>query len=158
LTAAVLAASVSPDFVAGPGGQLGTVSAGRATYVTAEGGSVRVAVSVTTPAGGPLSAPVTVGYTTGTGSATAWVDYRPVYGTLVFPAGARSGITETFAVRTFCDGLSETVETVPVSLSSGTIGVSVNPHQPTIVIVPTRSHPQPRCPPAPDPGRPAARN
>jgi beta-glucosidase len=137
LAAAVLAASVSPDFVAKPGGQVGTVSAVQTSYVTAEGATVQVAVTVTTPTGAPLEAPVTVGYTTGGGSATAWLDYRPASGALVFAAGARSGITQTFPIRILCDDWSESPHTLSVSLSSGTIGVRVDPRQPEIVIVPT---------------------
>ncbi len=137
LAAAIVAASLSPDYTAaGPSGAVAaTVSADQTVYAAEEGGSVRVKVTVATPSGGPLTAPVTVGYATAAGTATAGVDYRPVNGTLVFPAGTHSGITETFVVRANRDHLVEAPETAPVTLASATIGVRVSPAQPTIVIL-----------------------
>jgi beta-glucosidase len=136
----VLSAALSPESVAtGPSGgaQGATVSAGHTLYPVREGGTAVVQVRVTTPSGGPLAAPVVVGYATGIGTATAGVDYRPVAGTLTFPAGTPSGATATFAVPTARDRTAEPGETVPVRLASGTNGVRVDWRQPTIVIDPS---------------------
>jgi hypothetical protein len=142
LAAAVVAAGLTPNYTsAGPAGALAaTVSADRAVYVTGEGHSIRVRVSVATPSGGPLTSPVVVGYATTPGTA-ATADFRPTHGTLVFPAGTRSGITESFVVHVTRDKQAEHAESVLVSLASGTIGVRIASAQPTIVI---RSDPVPR--------------
>jgi len=152
---AVLSAALSPESVAtGPSGgaQGATVAASRVVYPTREGGIVWVQVRVTTPSGGPLAAPVVVGYCTGHGTATAGVDYLPVDGTLTFAAGSPSGVTEAFPVRTARDRVAEAAETVPVTIASGTIGVRVDPRQPTIVIDPNS---EPRAVRRPATTRPA---
>jgi beta-glucosidase len=84
---------------------------------------------------------VVVGYATGHGTAIAGADYVPVDGTLTFAAGSRSGITETFVVRTIRDRVAETAETVPVTLASDTIGVRLGRQQPRIVIEPSPAPP-----------------
>jgi beta-glucosidase len=134
LVAAVVGAGLTPNYTsAGPAGALAaTVSTDRAVYVTGEGHSLRVRVSLTTPSGGPLTAPVVVGYATTPGTATR-ADFQPAHGTLVFPAG-RSGITESFVVRIARDRQTEHAESVLVSLASGTIGVRIASAQPTIMI------------------------
>ncbi|MFF8289371.1 glycoside hydrolase family 3 N-terminal domain-containing protein [Streptomyces sp. NPDC016309] len=88
-----------------------------AVYPVAEGGTARVKVSVATTGSGPLDAPVTVDYTTRDGSATPGDDYRPVSGSVTFPAGTASGETRTIAVTTRKDRSAESAETVPLELT-----------------------------------------
>src|SRR5262249_52991772 len=61
--------------------------------------------------------PVTVNYATGTGTATAGIDYTPVSGTLTFAPGATS---MTVNVPVFGDTDLEPSETIPLQLSSVT--------------------------------------
>jgi beta-glucosidase len=75
-----------------------------------------------------------------------------VDGTLTFAAGSPSGVTEAFPVRTARDRVAEAAETVPVTIASGTIGVRVDPRQPTIVIDPNS---EPRAVRRPATTRPA---
>ncbi|MEF9880888.1 glycoside hydrolase family 3 protein [Streptomyces sp. P9-A4] len=83
-----------------------------------EGGSARVDVSVATTGSGPTGAPVTVTYATESGGgAEPGKDYRPVSGSLVFPAGTPSGTTRSFTVPTLEDGVAESAETIPVRLT-----------------------------------------
>jgi beta-glucosidase len=136
LAGAALSASLSPGVApAGPTpDRAATVAADQLVYATDEGGSARVQVTVTTRSGAPLRAAVTVGYSTGAGTATAGADYLPAAGTLTFAAGTRSGITQTFLVRTTRDRAAEATETVPVRLACATTGVRVDPHEPTVLI------------------------
>ncbi|ROQ94137.1 beta-glucosidase [Streptomyces sp. 2132.2] len=82
-----------------------------------EGGSAEVRVSVATTGSGPLSEPVTVGYSSEGGTATPGADYEPVTGTLTFPAGTPSGTSRTVTVTTAKDRDGETAETVPLKLT-----------------------------------------
>ncbi|MFK0237285.1 glycoside hydrolase family 3 protein [Streptomyces vinaceus] len=82
-----------------------------------EGGSAEVRVSVATTGSGPLSEPVTVGYSSEGGTATPGADYEPVTGTLTFPAGTPSGTSRTVTVTTAEDRDGETAETVPLKLT-----------------------------------------
>ncbi|MEK9518490.1 glycosyl hydrolase [Streptomyces sp. adm13(2018)] len=86
-----------------------------------EGGGARVDVSVATTGSGPIGEPVTVAYTTegGTepGRAEPGKDYRPVTGSLVFPAGTPSGTTRSITVQTLKDGSAESAETIPLKLT-----------------------------------------
>jgi beta-glucosidase len=120
---AVLSAALSADFVAtGPSGAVAaTVAADRPVYTTKEGNGVKVRVSIT-------------GYSTGAGSATPGTDFVAADGTLTFAAGTRSGITETFVIRTRPDRTAETAETVAIILTSASAGVQVDPRLPTVVI------------------------
>ncbi|MEV4941346.1 glycoside hydrolase family 3 protein [Streptomyces zaomyceticus] len=83
-----------------------------------EGGSARVDVSVATTGSGPTGEPVTVTYETESGgSAEAGKDYRPVTGSVVFPAGTASGTTRSITVPTLKDGSAEAAETIPLRLT-----------------------------------------
>ncbi|MFC9793084.1 glycoside hydrolase family 3 N-terminal domain-containing protein [Streptomyces sp. NPDC127584] len=86
-----------------------------------EGGGARIDVSVATTGSGPVGEPVTVAYTTegGTepGRAEPGKDYRPVTGSLVFPAGTPSGTTRSITVQTLKDGSAESAETIPLKLT-----------------------------------------
>jgi len=103
----------------------------RADVVTvADGGTARLTVTLTSrPAG---AAPVTVAWRTGRGSATAGKDYRPVSGTVTFPAGAPVGATRRISVPTTRTRGGETAETIPVQLSvrGGTLAGA----QPSVVV------------------------
>ena len=76
-------------------------------------GSPRVALDVTLNS--VSSAPVTVTYTLGSGSAMSTVDIRPVSGTLTIPAGSLRGQIVTTIVT---DTMDERDETATVTLSS----------------------------------------
>ncbi|WP_395366784.1 glycoside hydrolase family 3 protein [Streptomyces sp. YH02] len=87
-----------------------------------EGGSARIDVSVATTGSGPIGEPVTVTYETesgGTeqGGAEPGKDYRPVTGSVVFPAGTPSGTTRSITVQTLKDGAAEAAESVPLRLT-----------------------------------------
>ncbi|HEU4422725.1 MAG TPA: glycoside hydrolase family 3 N-terminal domain-containing protein [Pilimelia sp.] len=114
--------------------QIVTVSTDRTAYLAAEGTKARVAVSVTTSDGQALAAPVTVRYATGSGTATAGSDYTAASGSLTFRAGAASGSAHRFAVTIRKDRIGETMETVPVDLTSTSGGTTITPAARTIVI------------------------
>ncbi|WP_328940468.1 glycoside hydrolase family 3 C-terminal domain-containing protein [Streptomyces sp. NBC_00250] len=83
-----------------------------------EGGSARVDVSVATTGSGPIGEPVTVAYETETGGgAEPGKDYRPVTGSIVFPAGTPSGTTRSITVQTLKDKAAESAETIPLRLT-----------------------------------------
>ncbi|MFD3993572.1 glycoside hydrolase family 3 N-terminal domain-containing protein [Streptomyces sp. NPDC058583] len=87
-----------------------------------EGGSARIDVSVATTGSGPIGEPVTVTYETesggtGPGGAEPGKDYRPVTGSVVFPAGTPSGTTRSITVQTLKDGSAESAETIPLRLT-----------------------------------------
>ncbi|MFF5922186.1 glycoside hydrolase family 3 N-terminal domain-containing protein [Streptomyces flavochromogenes] len=87
-----------------------------------EGGSARVDVSVATTGSGPTGEPVTVTYETESGGtepgrAEPGKDYRPVTGSVVFPAGTPSGTTRSITVQTLKDGSAESAETIPLRLT-----------------------------------------
>ncbi|MEU9234304.1 glycoside hydrolase family 3 protein [Streptomyces subrutilus] len=88
-----------------------------AVYPVTEGGTAQVKVSVVTTGSGPLDGPVTVGYSSEGGSATSGDDYRPVSGSVTFPAGTASGASRTIAVSTKKDGSAESAETVALKLT-----------------------------------------
>ncbi|WP_369370630.1 glycoside hydrolase family 3 N-terminal domain-containing protein [Promicromonospora sp. Populi] len=71
-----------------------------------------------------LTEPVSVRWSTGSGTATADADYVAGSGTVEFAAGASSGSERTLAIRTRESRAGETAETVPVILESGDAEVS----------------------------------
>ncbi|MEU6488622.1 glycoside hydrolase family 3 N-terminal domain-containing protein [Streptomyces sp. NPDC046887] len=88
-----------------------------AVHPVDEGGTATVDISVATTGSAPTTEPVTVAYTTGSGSAEPGKDYRPVSGTLTFPAGTASGTTRTVTVTTTKDRAAEAAETIPLTLT-----------------------------------------
>ncbi|MEU6060975.1 glycoside hydrolase family 3 N-terminal domain-containing protein [Streptomyces sp. NPDC047097] len=88
-----------------------------AVHPVDEGGTATVGISVATTGSAPTTEPVTVAYTTGSGSAEPGKDYRPVSGTLTFPAGTASGTTRTVTVSTTRDRAAEAAETIPLTLT-----------------------------------------
>ncbi|WP_107103798.1 MULTISPECIES: glycoside hydrolase family 3 N-terminal domain-containing protein [unclassified Streptomyces] len=103
-----------------------------AVHPVDEGGSARVDVSVATTGSGPTGAPVTVTYATEGGGAEPGKDYRPVSGSLVFPAGTPSGTTRSITVQTLEDGVAESAETIPVRLTVD--GAKAPSESPTVVV------------------------
>ncbi|WP_418959559.1 glycoside hydrolase family 3 protein [Streptomyces tritici] len=94
------------------------VVTGAAVHPVDEGGTARIDVTVATTGSTPTGEPVTVAYTTDDGGAAQpGKDYRPVSGTVVFPAGTPSGTTRTITVETLKDGSGEEAETIPVRLT-----------------------------------------
>jgi hypothetical protein len=77
----------------------------------AEGGFGMFTVSLSSPAGTPIS----VNFATTDGTATAGVDYLPASGTLTFGPGEQ---TQTITVQTLLDNVSDDAETFLVQLSS----------------------------------------
>ncbi|MBX7187700.1 MAG: hypothetical protein K1Y01_21340 [Vicinamibacteria bacterium] len=98
-------------------GTLVTLAFSTATSTTVEGGSASPSISVTTSDGTPTTAAVTVNWATSGGTATSGVDFTPGGGQVTFPAGAASGSTQSIAVSTLPDSLSEAPESFTVSLS-----------------------------------------
>ncbi|MFJ7955654.1 glycoside hydrolase family 3 protein [Streptomyces sp. NPDC096319] len=94
------------------------VVTGAVVHPVDEGGTARIDVSVATTGSTPTDAPVTVTYRTDdSGPAQPGQDYRPVSGSIVFPAGTASGTTRTLTVTTLRDRVGEEAETIPVTLS-----------------------------------------
>ncbi|MDH3754948.1 MAG: glycoside hydrolase family 3 C-terminal domain-containing protein, partial [Acidimicrobiia bacterium] len=88
----------------------------QAVYLLDEGDTATVGVVLDTPDGLPLTDPVTVGYSTTDGTATAGSDYTPTGGAVTFDAGDSPGTVETFSVATLVDPDDETAETIAVQL------------------------------------------
>ncbi|MER6142238.1 glycoside hydrolase family 3 N-terminal domain-containing protein [Streptomyces sparsogenes] len=105
-----------------------------AVYPVKEGRTARVGISVATAGSAPLDEPVTVDYTTegDGGTATSGEDYRPVRGSVTFPAGTASGTSRTVEVVTAGDGGAEPAETVPLRLTVS--GAKAPAETPRIVI------------------------
>lgn len=106
------------------------VSASPVTFVD-DGDTATVTVTVESADDGALAAPVRVGWSTGSGTATADADYVAGSGTLEFPAGTPSGTARTLHVTTRASDAGETAETVPVTLRSRDAEVS---GQPAVVV------------------------
>ncbi|MGW2095977.1 glycoside hydrolase family 3 N-terminal domain-containing protein [Promicromonospora sukumoe] len=102
------------------------VRAGSVTFVD-DGDTATVTLTVEAADGAALAAPVSVGWSTGSGTATADVDYAAVSGTVEFPAGTPSGTQRTFQIATHASDAGETAETVPVTLRSRDAEVSGRP-------------------------------
>ncbi|MER5929011.1 glycoside hydrolase family 3 N-terminal domain-containing protein [Streptomyces sp. NPDC002054] len=88
-----------------------------AVHPVKEGGTADIRISVATTGSVPLAEPVTVAYATRGGTASPGADYRPVTGTLTFPAGTPSGTSRKVTVITDRDRDGETAETVPLALT-----------------------------------------
>ncbi|MFE9769086.1 glycoside hydrolase family 3 N-terminal domain-containing protein [Streptomyces sp. NPDC005808] len=86
-------------------------------YPVEEGGRAKVKVSVATTGAVPLDEPVTVAYETAGGTADAGKDYKPVQGSVTFPAGTASGASRTVSVTTVKDRSGESAETIPLKLT-----------------------------------------
>ncbi|MFI2488282.1 glycoside hydrolase family 3 N-terminal domain-containing protein [Promicromonospora kroppenstedtii] len=102
------------------------VSAGPVTFVD-DGDTATVTVTVESADDAALAAPVSVDWSTGSGTATADADYVAGSGTLEFPAGTPSGTVRTLHVTTRASEAGETAETVPVTLRSRDAEVSGRP-------------------------------
>ncbi|MFE1755315.1 glycoside hydrolase family 3 N-terminal domain-containing protein [Streptomyces anandii] len=86
-------------------------------YPVKEGATAAVRVTVATTGSAPLAEPVTVAYRTGAGTARPGTDYRPLTGTLTFPAGTASGTTRTVRVPTLRNRSPEAAGTIPLELT-----------------------------------------
>jgi beta-glucosidase len=112
--------------------QTATVSADQSVYLVDEGSGADVAIAITTSDGKALTQPVTVAYTTATGSATPGADYASASGSLTFAGGTTSGSTQRLRVATRTDSAAEAAESIPVRLSA-TNGATIA-RQPNVVI------------------------
>jgi hypothetical protein len=100
----------------------------QAEYAVAEGNMATITVTRT----GGTHGGVTVSYTTSNGTATAGTDYRATSGTLTFGPGT---LSQTFAVSTLKDRVTEGAETIVLTLSNpqgGAILATPNPATLTI--------------------------
>lgn len=110
-----------------------SVTTGSAVYPVKEGGTATVGVTVGTTGSAALADPVTVTYETTTGgTASDGADYRPVHGSLTFPAGTASGTSRTIQVPTRKDKAAEPAETIPLNLT--VTGARAPAETPQIVI------------------------
>jgi hypothetical protein len=96
--------------------QLRIVLSGPSTVT--EGGDVTYIATLTGTAGVSIQDAVSVDYKTADGSAKAGTDYISSTGTLTFAAGAVSGATQPFTVKTVDDKLVEAPETYTASISN----------------------------------------
>jgi len=118
--------SGSLSWLMAPPAATATVAFVQSSSSVAEGGaSAVIQVRATTSDGAALAAPLTAGWTTASGSATAGADFTAASGTLTFAAGTASGATQTVSVAILQDALDEANETFTVSLqgaSGGSVG------------------------------------
>ncbi|MFM9032973.1 MAG: Calx-beta domain-containing protein, partial [Mycobacterium sp.] len=91
------------------------VSLSPLSLIVVEGDSGTTGANFTVSLSQPTVAPVTVGYATADGTATAGVDYTAMSGTLTFAAGETS---KSIAVDVLGDGVVEAGETFLLSLAS----------------------------------------
>jgi len=124
LGATVLTTSFLTVPAAAAAPQTTTIGTDRPVSFAAEGGQVRIGVTVTTSDQKPLAAPARVDYTTDAGTASAVADFRPVAGTLTFAAGTPSGSTQWVSVTTQRDALAEAAESVPVRFTDRSTGAT----------------------------------
>jgi beta-glucosidase len=109
-----------------------TVSAAKPFYLVAAGTTAQVPVRISTPDGAPLSAPVTVHYVLGGGTAQAGTDYTSAGGTLSFPAGTASGASKNITVTTKAGTPASEAKTIPITLTS--TDATLTGAMPTVVI------------------------
>ncbi len=102
------------------------VSAGPVVFVD-DGDTATVTLTIRAADGGALAEPVSVDWSTGSGTATADADYAAGSGTLEFAAGTPSGTERTIQILTRESDGGETAETVPVVLESRDAEVSGEP-------------------------------
>ena len=117
------------DSAEGPAAVVPQLSIANGTL--AEGNAGRSQMVFTVTLSQASTGPVSVGYTTGNGTATAGQDYASVVGTLTFAAGETA---KTVSVDILGDTLVETNETFSLSLSSPT-GATIARGQATGTIV-----------------------
>ncbi|MEO6702724.1 MAG: glycoside hydrolase family 3 N-terminal domain-containing protein [Jatrophihabitantaceae bacterium] len=108
------------------------VRAATSTYLVSAGSSAQVGVTVSTPDGSPLGAPVSVGYTLGGGTAIAGTDFTADSGTVTFAAGSPSGAVQNIAVHTIGGTPPAQARTIPVTLSA--TGATLTGPSPVVVI------------------------
>jgi azurin len=97
----------------------GTVGFSQASYAVVEGSTATITVTRTGTSG-----PVTVDFATSNGTASASSDYPGTSGTLTFLAGE---LTKTFTVATATDGSIEGSESIVLTLSNPTNGLTLGP-------------------------------
>lgn len=102
-------------------------------YPVKEGGTARVRLSVTTTGNVPVEDAVTVTYASEGGTAEPGKDYKPVRGTVTFPAGTASGASKVVTVATGKDrDRAEAAETIPLKLT--VTGAKAPAENPQVVI------------------------
>ncbi len=97
----------------------GTVQFSQASYAVVEGSTATITVTRTGTSG-----PVTVDFATNNGTASASSDYTGTSGTLTFLAGE---LTKTFTVATATDASVEGSESIVLTLSNPTNGLTLGP-------------------------------
>ncbi|MEO7272685.1 MAG: Calx-beta domain-containing protein [Vicinamibacterales bacterium] len=93
-----------------------------------------ITVRLTTPGGGALACPVTVAYTTVSGTATAGTDFTSTAGTLTFPVGAANNATAVVTVPLLADTTNEPTETFALLLTGASGAVVGTPGGQTVTI------------------------
>jgi uncharacterized delta-60 repeat protein len=100
-----------------------------AKYSVWETGGV---ATITVLRGDDLNSAATVDYATSDGTATAGADYTPRSGTLHFAAGE---INQTIFIPVFDDGLDEGAETVHLTLTNPSAGVSLGARRDSLLSI-----------------------
>ena len=108
----------------------GTVQFEKATFTATEPASGTVMVEISVTRSGGNAGPATVAYSTADGSATAGEDYTATSGVLTF---GFNELKKTFNVPVLADSVVEGTETVRLTLSNPTGGLTLGP-QPTAVL------------------------
>ena len=99
-----------------------TIELSSANYTTTEGATTTITVSVT---GGSVTSTVSVDYATSDITATDGTDYNGVSGTLAFSPGGPT--SQSFTIDTLTDSLSESNETVSITITNPQGGAILGP-------------------------------
>ena len=110
----------------------GTVQFEKATFTATEPASGTLLVEISVTRSGGNAGPATVAYSTADGSATAGEDYTATSGVLTF---GFNEVKKTFNVPVLADSVIEGTETVRLTLSNPTGGLTVGPQSSAVLSI-----------------------
>ena len=90
----------------------------KSTYLVNAGQSASIGVQLRLAPGASLTAPVSVSYRLGGGTAVAGTDYTATTGSVTFPIGSTADTVETLTISTKAGTPAGESKTIPVTLSS----------------------------------------
>ncbi|GGF15523.1 glycoside hydrolase family 3 N-terminal domain-containing protein [Subtercola lobariae] len=109
-----------------------TVSSSKDVYIVNPGETASVGLTLTTSNGDALTSPVTVKYSPGSGTAAIGTNVEDFTGSVTFPAGAASGSTQNFDVKTLATSGGDQSRSIPVVLDAA--GAQLPASAPRVVI------------------------